>query len=37
MICVCIGVEGAEEDIWSKMQNLTEGSRKINSEELNEF
>jgi hypothetical protein len=30
-------VEGAEEDIWPKMQDVTESSRKMKSEELNEL
>jgi hypothetical protein len=37
MICTCIRVEGAEEDIRSKMQDVTNGSRKMNSEELYEL
>ena len=36
MICACIRVEGAEENICSKMQDVTEGSRKTNSEDPHE-
>jgi len=36
-ICAYIRAEGAEEYTWSKMQEVSKGSRKMNSEELHEL